>query len=198
MLLAGLALLTATPVMAQQIAPAAPQPPSPAAAQQNAGPLIAGVCLLSQQAVFANAKVGVAASARIKQLTEQAQAEVDLDRRPIEAEAKALDADPKVKPTDRAARTQALTARMQAVQQKATLRQREIEATRQKAFGRIVAEENGVISQVYRAHGCGLLFDRAAVLTGNMGGDLTADVVKGLDARMTTITFDRETLPAGN
>lgn len=29
-----------------------------------------------------------------------------------------------------------------------------------------------------------------------MANDLTADVVKGLNAKITTITFNRETLPA--
>jgi Skp family chaperone for outer membrane proteins len=185
-LLAGLLVLSAAPALAQQAAPA------PAAGQPLGGPQIAGVCLLSQAAVFANAKVGVAASARLKQLTDQAQAEVAADRAPIEADAKLIDRLPAG--ADKTAKTQALSVRLQTLQNKANLLTREIEATRVKALDRIAAEEQPIIGQVYTAHKCGLLFDRSSVLGGNMGGDLTADVVKGLDARMTTITFDRETL----
>lgn len=190
-LLAGLLILsTAAPTLAQTAAPTA----APAVNQPLGGALIPGVCLLSRQAVITNAKVGLAASARIKQLTDQAQAEVNAGRAQIEADAKTLEAQTTIKPADKAAKTQALSVRLQALQQKSALRSREIEATWQKALARIGAEENPVIAQVYKAHNCGLLFDRNSVLGGNMGGDLTADVVKGLDARITTITFDRENL----
>ena len=190
-ILAGLLVLAAAPAaLAQQAAPAP-------AGQPLGGALIPGVCLLSQQAVFANARAGVAASARLKELSDQAQAELNAERAPIEADAKALDAQTKIKPADKTAKTQALSVRLQALQQKANLRSRELEATRQKALGRIAAAEQPVIAQAYKAHNCGLLFDRGSVLGGNMGGDLTPDVVKGLDARMSTITFDRENLPAG-
>jgi len=181
-LLAGLLILAATPALAQT-------------GSTFIGPPVAGVCLLSQQAVFANAKVGVAFAARLKQLADQAQAELDAERIPLEADAKALAADTKLKPAEKASRTQALTTRAQALQQKAALRQRELEATRQKVLTRLSAEENPVLAQVFKAHNCGLLFDRNTVLGGNMSGDLTAEVVRGLDARITTITFDRETLP---
>ena len=37
---------------------------------------------------------------------------------------------------------------------------------------------------------------RAEVVAGNMANDLTPAVVQGLDAKMTTITFDLEPAPA--
>jgi Skp family chaperone for outer membrane proteins len=188
-----IAVLCAAPALAQQ--PATPPPP-PTTGPPLGGPLIAGVCLLSQPAVFTNAKVAVAAANRLKQLSDQAQAEIDLDRKPLEAEGAAVNAPgSKLAPGDKAARLASLTTRAQALQAKATLRTREIEATRLKATQRIGLEEQPVIAEVYRAHKCGLLFDRNTVLGGNMGGDLTAEVVGGLDARITTMTFDRESLP---
>jgi len=51
-----------------------------------------------------------------------------------------------------------------------------------------------VIAAVYTQKGCGLLLDRNTVLGGNMGNDLTAAVVAGLDARLTSITIQREDL----
>lgn len=171
---------------------------SPAFAQQPAsqplgGPAIPGVCLLSREAVFANAAAGKAASARLTELARKAQAEVDAERAPIEAELRVLEGQP-----DGPARRQkaeALNARWLPLQQKAAVISREIDATRAKAMERIANEAQPVVAQAYTARKCGLLLDRASALGGNFTNDLTADVVKGLDQRMSTITFDRERLP---
>ena len=109
---------------------------------------------------------------------------------PLEAQRASL------KPAEFQQKQQALAARIKALQDKAALRSREIEATLEKALARIGAELQPVIAQVYGQRGCGLLIDRNTILGGNMGGDLTAAVVQGLDARITTITFDRENLAA--
>lgn len=188
-LAAGLVFLSA--------ASAGAQPAAAPAGQPLGGTPLPGVCLLSQSAVVGNAKVGVAAMTRLKQLSDQAQAEVNADRVPIEADAKALEAQrASLKPAEFQQRQQALAGRAQALQQTAGQRSREIEATRDKALARISGEAQPVIAAVYKAHACSMLFDRNAVLGGNMTGDLTADVVHGLDAKITTISFDRETLPA--
>lgn len=171
----------------------------PATAQETApapalgGTAIPGVCLLSREALFANAAIGKAASGRIAELTRAAQAEVDQQRGPLESEAKALAAlgqDAKAKE-----RRDALGTRWQALQRQAAHDSREIEATRAKALALIADEAQPVIAKVYAAHKCGLLFDRSAALGGNFSNDLTADVVTALDAKITTIRFEREKLP---
>ena len=160
------------------------------------GPALPGVCLLSQQAVLTNAKVGVAATVRLKQIADQVQAEVNAARTPLLSEAQTLQAQKaSLKPADFQARQQSLATRAQALEQTVAQRQREIEATRRKALDRIANEAQPVIAAAYKARGCGLLFDRNAVLGGNLAGDLTPAVVQGLDARITTITFEREVLP---
>ena len=63
-------------------------------------------------------------------------------------------------------------------------------------FRSIAEMAQPVIANVYKSRGCGLLLDRNAVLGGNMSNDLTAAVVQGLDASVTTISFERENLPA--
>lgn len=189
LLLAG--ALSALSASAFAQAPAQPQ------GQPLGGPVIAGVCLLSREAVFANAKVSVAANTRLQQLAQQAQAEVDAQRTPLEAELAAYQAEaPRLQPAQREAREQALAAKLQPVQVKTAQRTREIEATRAKAFERIANEAQPVIADVYKKHNCGLLVDRNSVLGGNFANDLTAEVVTGLDARIQTISFERENLPA--
>lgn len=166
-------------------------------AQPLGGPVIPGLCLLSREAVLKNAKIALAADVRLKQLGTQAQAEVDAQRNPVEAEIKAFQAAAaSMKPEERAAREKALAAKLQPVQALAQQRTREMEATRAKATQRISNEAQPLIAQVYKQRNCGLLVNRGAVIGGNMANDLTAAVVQALDAKISTISFNREVLPA--
>ncbi|MFZ0269947.1 OmpH family outer membrane protein [Caulobacter sp.] len=176
-----------------QVTPAAGTVAAPALSE---GPVVPGVCMISREAIFANAKVGQSASARLKQLADAAETEVESDRKPLDAEIKAFQAEaPKLPEAQRRARELALSAKLQPVQAKAALRGREIEATRTKVMGRIADAAQPVIAQVFKQRACGLLLDRNTVLAGNMTNDLTPAVVQGLDAKISTIPFERETLP---
>jgi Skp family chaperone for outer membrane proteins len=92
-------------------------------------------------------------------------------------------------------RQQQLSARAQAFQSKAGQASRELEATRAKAMSRIEQEVQPLVLAAYQAKGCGLLLSRDAVLGGNLANDLTPTVIQGLDAKISTITFEREHLP---
>lgn len=193
--LRGLPLLVAAgllagPAFAQQAQPAAPG---------LGGAPVAGVCLLSREAIFANAKVAQAATQRLKELSDQAQAEIDAERKPLDADLKAFQAEAaRLSPDQRRDREQDLAAKLQPIQARAAQRSREIEATRAKVLERISKEAEPVIAAVYQQKKCGLLFDRNALIGGNMANDLTQAVVQGLDAKITTIAFGRESLPAAN
>jgi Skp family chaperone for outer membrane proteins len=164
----------------------------------STGPVVPGVCMLSREAVFANAKVGLAASARLKQLTEQAQSQIQAERAPIDADVQAYRTQQASLSADqRQAREQALAQRMQKVQADQALVERELEATRSKALQQIGQYAQPVIVSAYASKNCGLLLDRNAVFGGNMANDLTPAVVSGLDAKVTTISFNLETLPVG-
>jgi Skp family chaperone for outer membrane proteins len=167
--------------------------PAQAEPQRLGGPAVPGVCLLSREAIFANAAVGKAASTRLQELTRAAQTEVDAQRTPIETEARALDGQADSAEI-RQRRTQ-LAQRWQALQQQAAHDSREIAATRAKALERIASEAQPVIAEVYGEKRCGLLFDRSSALGGNFVNDLTPEVVRRLDMKIQTITFERERLP---
>ena len=159
------------------------------------GAPIPGLCMLSQSAVLSNAKVALAADARLKQLDQQMQAELQSEATSINNDAKALDGQrTSLAAADFQSRQATLQARANALQQKSQLRQRELATTRQKALNRISTEAQPVIAQAFRAHDCSLLIDRNTVLLGNMSGDITAEVARGLDAKISTITFERERL----
>jgi Skp family chaperone for outer membrane proteins len=171
---------------------------SPAANPQSGfgGPVIPGVCLLSRETVLTRSAVGQAASERMKQLAQKAQAGLDAERRKIEADAKALQGQQATLTQQQGQlRQEQLSARAQAYQAKAAQVSREMEATWAKVTSRIEGEIQPVVTAAYQAKGCGLLLSREAVLGGNLANDLTGAVVQGLDVRISTITFDREHLP---
>ncbi len=175
--------------------PAMAQTPPAANGSVLGGPVIPGLCLLSTQAVIANSAIGKAATSRLQQLTGEAQAEIEALRRPVDADLQAFGADTtKATPEQRRVREQALRARFAPIEGKAQQLSREIEATRVKALQRVSAEAQSVIAQTYKAKRCGLLVDRNSVLGGNLVNDLTADVVLGLNGKISTINFNREVL----
>lgn len=178
--------------------------PSFAAAQAAApgnnalgGPVIPGVCMMSQQAVLANAKIGQAATARLQVLAKTVQDDLLAEKATIEADARALGTQrATLKPADFQVKERAIQARAQALQQKGNVRNRQLEITREKALTRIANEAQPLIAGVYKARNCGLLLDRNSVMGGNMTNDLTGGIIEALDAKVTTITFDLEPPPA--
>jgi Skp family chaperone for outer membrane proteins len=179
--------------------PAAPAIATPAAAAAIAtpaaskGPLVPGVCLLSQEALIARSKVGQGATARLRELAGQVQANLNAEKARLEARGKALnDKRATLTPLQIQAQSQALNQSAQALQAKAGERSQQIDATKTRVLNQVLQQAQPFITQAYAAHGCGLLFAREAVLTGNLGNDLTDEVLAALDAKGTPITFDLE------
>ncbi|WP_157995344.1 OmpH family outer membrane protein [Peristeroidobacter soli] len=186
--------LVSTAVLAADPAPAISATATP---EGLGGPAIPGACLLSREAVLTNAKVGQAATARLQELTNQAQEQVNAERQPIDKEIEALKVQAKKLSADEARnREQSLAAKLEPIRVRADQLSREIEATRVKVVERISMEAQPIIATVYKEKGCGLLIDRNIVLGGNFSNDLTAAIVSKLDQKITTISFDREVLPA--
>ncbi|MDB5479899.1 MAG: outer membrane protein [Caulobacteraceae bacterium] len=179
-------------------APAAPAAPAAAtapavAASASKGPLVPGVCLLSQETLIARSKVGQAATARLRELAGQIQANLNAEKNRLEARGKALNEKrATLTPLQIQAQSQALNQRAQALQAEAGERSAQIDATKSRAFSRVIQSAQPYITQAYAAHGCGLLFAREAVLSGNLGNDLTDEVLAAFDAKGTPITFDLE------
>jgi len=171
---------------------------APAAANSPlGGPQVPGVCFLSQEAVFANSKVGQAATARLRQLAQDASAPLISERQSIETDAKALASDQgKVPAVQLQSRHDVLSLRAQAYQASLQEVSRRVEATRANAAQQIAQAAQPIVVQAYHARGCGLLLNRNVVIGGNLAGDLTPDIVSGLDAKITAITFDLEPAPA--
>jgi outer membrane protein len=192
----GLAL-AASGATAQSRAPAAPArapaaAPAPTIAQ---GPVIPGVCTISINQAISESQVGQFVRTRLQQLGQQVSAELTPEDQSISNDAKAYQAkEATLDATSRQAQGQALQARANAFQQKYELRQREMQATQEKALNRIAQELDPIAQQLYQQHRCSILINRNAVLIGNPDMDLTAGAVTQLNGRIQQFAFDREHL----
>ena len=193
------ALAASGSAFAQAAAPraAAPAPAAaaPAATPLPAGPAIPGVCVFSSEAAIGGSAVGKYVGTRLQQLQSQVQAEVQGQATQLDTDAKALDAQRATLTQDvLQQRALGLQQRQTGLQRTAQIRERELEATQQKALGRVMTEINPLLRQVYAQKGCSLLLDGNAVMGSNPAMSITADVVRLLDAKITQFPFDRERL----
>ncbi|MEI9993006.1 MAG: OmpH family outer membrane protein [Rhizomicrobium sp.] len=168
--------------------------PSPqGVASLSGGPAVPGLCVLGQNAVYAGARVGQAATARYRQLAADLRGQLAPEQAAIQDAAKTLEAARSTMPPAQfQQREQDLAQRIRALQAANAQDSRDLEATRVKALKQIAVLANPVIADVYKSHRCGVLFSRDMMLAGNSGMDLTPDVVRGLDAKVTTLAFNLE------
>lgn len=192
---AGVAALAAsTAAFAQAPAAAAPA----AAAAQPAiqqGPPIPGLCTVSVDGAIGGSTVGRYVMTRMQQLDSQANAELNGEKTAIDNEAKTLEGQRATLDQNTfETRASALQVRLNALQRKADQRGRELNATQQKALGRVAQEMDPVLRQVYQQQKCSLLIERGAVIVPNPSMDISQAVVTGLNAKITQFAFDRERL----
>ena len=162
----------------------------------NPGPVIPGVCIVSNNRVFVQSRVGRAYQARMQQLTQAVRAELAPEETAIQTESRTLEQQrATLQPAQLQQRGTALQTRYNAFQTRAAQRARELEATEAAQLQRISNELQPVLNTVYGQRGCGILIDGSSVVAANPAMDITPAVVAALDARISTITFERSTLP---
>jgi Skp family chaperone for outer membrane proteins len=197
LLLAGLAGFALIPAGA---AVSATAPAAPAETPIVQGPPIPGYCVVSTNEVIGGSKVGQAVLARLKVLASQVNAELQPEADGIRTDGRALEAQ---QATIDAATLQAkranLELRVANFQKREQQRQQEMQATQQKQFGVIAKELNPVMITLYQQQHCSILVDGDAggVRIANPAMDLSRSAIVGLDARIQTLTFDREHLDQG-
>ncbi|MEO8925951.1 MAG: OmpH family outer membrane protein [Caulobacteraceae bacterium] len=184
----------ASGAFAQAKAPARPAA-APAASPIPNGPAIPGLCVISIDTAISASTVGQYVSSRMNQIVAQVKAEIGPENTAIETDGRTLDA---ARPTLDAAtfqsRAQALQVRINALRQKADLRQREIQATDQKSINRIAQELDPIARQLYEQRRCSALIDKRSVMMNNPDMDLTSQAVTALNAKIQQFAFDRERL----
>lgn len=191
-LVAMTAVAAALATSTQALAQAASAAPAPIAQ----GPSIPGVCVMSLDAAIGASTVGKYVQTRLGQISTQVQSEVNGEQTQIANDAKAIDA--KRATLDQASfdkQSADIQLRANALNRKAQLRERELQATQQKALGRIAQELDPVVRAAYQQAKCSILISREAVIVApNPSMDITPAVITGLNAKITQFTFDRERL----
>ena len=174
---------------------AAPAAAAPAAQALPAGPAIPGMCVFSSEMAIGTSAVGKYVGTRLQQLQGQVQAELQGQETSLQTDAKALEAQRGTLTQDvLQQRALTLQQRQNSLQRTAEIRGRELEATQQKAVARVMSEVNPFVRQVYAQHQCSVLLDGNAVLGSNPGMNITPEVVRLLDGKITQFPFDRERL----
>jgi outer membrane protein len=188
----SIAAMTAALAVASSAVAQAPAAAPPPLAQ---GPVIPGVCILSVQQAISQSTVGQYVNQRMGQIVSQVQAELDPEKTAIATDARALEA---ARGTLDQATLQskgaALQARYTAYNEKAQLRQKEIQATEQKSYNRIAQELDPIAKQLYQAKKCSLLVDKGSVLIASPDYDISLQAIAALNTRIQQFPFDREHL----
>lgn len=194
------ALGAASMAFAQAKAPAKPAAapaaaaPAPAANVSLTG---TGVCVLSREGLLAGSTVGRYVQTRLGQLNNQAQAELQGEGTSIQTAAKDLETKKAtLAPAAYQQQAQALQQRVNVLQEKAQQRDRELQATEQKAVQRILQEATPLVASQAQSKNCGVLLDGGAVLAVNTAMDVTPGVITALNGKITQFDFDREHLDA--
>lgn len=193
------ALVTATcvaAITASASSAAFAQAAAPAAAPAvTHGPALAGVCTVSVEGAIATSTVGKYVQTRLQQIATQVEAELKAEQTSIQNEAKTLEGQrASLDQNTFETRAAALQVKANAYQRKEQQRAREMQATQQKALGRVYQELTPIVSQVYQQHKCSLLINRESVVLSNPAMDISQEVVTALNAKITQFTFDRERL----
>jgi outer membrane protein len=195
---AALLMLSAVQASAQTSAhKAAASPAAPAGPAISYGAPIPGICVFSNEGALGLSLVGKAAATRLQQLRAQASAELSGEQTSLQEDIKAFQAKRASLTQDQIqAQGAPLEERAQALNQKATQRQRELEYTAQHARARVEQAMEPLVRAVFEERHCSLLLNGDSVMAANPAMDVTSAVVTRLNATMSTITFDRETPPA--
>lgn len=193
-------LMAVTSTANAQTRPAAARPAAAAAARPAIaqGPAIPGVCVFSVNQTIGASSVGQYIHTRLEQIVAQVKAELSPEDTSIATDVKALEAQrASLDAATYQTRGQAIQVRINALREKADLRQREVKATEDKALNRVAQELEPIAQAQYQQHRCSILLDRGSVMMTNPEMDLTPGAVTALNAKIQQFPFDREHLDAG-
>lgn len=166
-------------------------------APQNPGPVIAGVCVYHNARTMAQSSAGQAVEARMRQLAQEVQTELQPYATQIQTEAQQLQSSGASLPADQLnQRRQALQQRAQEAQQLEATRENELRYTLAVQRQAITDAVSPILVQVYQEKGCGLMLDRESVFIMNPAHDVTDLVIQRLNAALPTLSFNRMQVPA--
>ena len=147
------------------------------------------ILIVNTEQVFAQAKVGVSVREQLQDLAKKLQAEDKKGQDAIEAEAKKLtEQRALLKPEDLQKKYEALQKKEADHQRKMRQKGQELQLGANKARSEIEAALRPIFAEIMKKNNATILLDQSVVLAGGVDLDVTAEVLKELDAKLTTIS----------
>ncbi len=147
------------------------------------------IVIVNSEQLFAQSKVGQSVRTQIQAQAKKLQAESKKANDDLKAEAKKLgEQRALLSEADFAKKVQAFEQKQQTLQQKMQKKSQELQLGSNKARGEVEAAIRPIFADVMKEHGATILLDQSVVLAGGVDLDVTAEVLKALDAKITSVT----------
>lgn len=167
-----------------------------AAAQDNFGPAIPGVCVYHHERLLAQSTAGQSVQTGMQRLQQEVQTELAPYEQFIQTEGQALQQGRASIPQDQfATREQALATRYQEARTLAQTREGELRYTQAMQLQAIAQAADPIIMALYTERGCGILIARDGVMRVNPTMDLTEAAIQRVNAALPTLSFSRMQVP---
>ena len=167
-----------------------------AAAQDNFGPAIPGVCVYHHDRLLAQSTAGQSVQTGMQRLQQEVQAELAPYEQFIQTEGQALQQGRGTIPQDQfATREQALATRYQEARNLAQTREGELRYTQAMQLQAIAQAADPVILALYNERGCGILISREGVMRVNPAMDLTEAAIQRVNTALPSLSFSRMQVP---
>lgn len=161
---------------------------APAGGGANAGKVPDPVFLvLDKQAVIRFSKAGQDIARQLQPFVQKTQQDLAGQRAALERQAAQLQANTSLSPADREKQGAALDAKQQALQAEAQRRQQQLSAAMNSANGELSKAMAQIVPAIVKQRGANIVLDRAALPQADPALDITPEVIKQLDARLTTV-----------
>lgn len=162
---------------------------SVAAASTASAASPAVILIVNTEQIFSQAKVGVSVRDQIQDMARKLQAEDKKAQDAIEAEAKKLtEQRALLSPEDFKKKIEALQKKDEIHQRMMSRKGQELKLAADNARREIEAAIRPIFQAIMDKNGATILLDQSVVLAGGVDLDVTAEVLKQLDAKLTTVT----------
>ncbi len=147
------------------------------------------ILIVNTEQIFSQAKVGISVRDQIQGMAKKLQAEDKKGQEAIEAEAKKLtEQRALLSQEDFKKKFEALQKKDEAHQRKMRQKGQELQLGANKARAEIEAAIRPIFQNIMEKNGATILLDQSVVLAGGVDLDVTAEVLKQLDAKLATVT----------
>lgn len=143
--------------------------------------------VLDKQAVIRFSKAGQDIARQMQPFVQKTQESLSGQRAALERQAAQLQADTSISAADREKRVAALDAKQQALQAEAQRRQQQLTDAISRANGELSKAMAEIVPAIVKQRGANIVLDRAALPQADPAMDITPEVIKQLDARLTSV-----------